>query len=260
MENENIDWKAQNVWKKWAYVEKTLASMNIKKSGFVKLGENEYGNKNGYDYFQLQDFLPELIRDVCYEVGVVFYTSFEGEDGNTAVTTIVNTDKPEERIVVQSKMPATPSFENDKRYDYKSRSYIPLSGEQKAQKVIKLEGAKQTYFRRYNLVNALNLSETDAIEAESNEANSISDPNACGTEKAEEDVPYDDPAPAVVKVVKKPTPEQMAELRSLYSGCKKKGACSEIVNELNKGVVNLTYEQCGKFIRKMQEVLNEQNR
>jgi hypothetical protein len=183
MENENIDWKAQNVWKKWAYVEKTLASMNIKKSGFVKLGENEYGNKNGYDYFQLQDFLPELIRDVCYEVGVVFYTSFEGEDGNTAVTTIVNTDKPEERIVVQSKMPATPSFENDKRYDYKSRSYIPLSGEQKAQKVIKLEGAKQTYFRRYNLVNALNLSETDAIEAESNETNSISGDNACGTEK-----------------------------------------------------------------------------
>lgn len=159
--------------------------MNIKKSGFVTLGKDENGKKKGYDYFQLQDFLPELIRNTCYEVGVVFYTSFEGEDGNTAVTTIVNTDKPEEKIVVKSKMPVTSSFENDKKYDYKTRAYVPLSAEEKNQKVIKLEGAKQTYFRRYNLVNALNLSETDAIEAESNETNSISGNNACGTEKTD---------------------------------------------------------------------------
>lgn len=157
--------------------------MNIKKSGFVALGKDECGKKKGYDYFQLQDFLPELIRNVCYEIGVVFYTSFEGEDGNTVITTIVNTDKPEEKIVIQSKMPATLSFENDKKYDYKTRVYVPLSAEEKNQKVIKLEGAKQTYFRRYNLVNALNLSETDAIEAESNETNCISGNNACGTEK-----------------------------------------------------------------------------
>lgn len=185
MENENIDWKTQNVWKKWAFVEKTFASINIKKSGSVTLSRDKYGNAKGYDYFQLQDFLPELIRNVCYEVGVVFYTSFEGEDGNTAVTTIVNTDQPEEKIVIKSKMPVAPSFDDDKRYDYKTNTYVPLSAEEKAQKLIKLEGGKQTYFRRYNLVNALNLSETDAIEAESNETNSISGDNACGTGKAD---------------------------------------------------------------------------
>lgn len=183
MENENIDWKTKNVWKKWAFVEKTFASINIKKSGSVTLSRDKYGNAKGYDYFQLQDFLPELIRNVCYEVGVVFYTSFEGEDGNTAVTTIVNTDQPEEKIVIQSRMPATLSFENDKKYDTKINTYVPLSAEEKNQKTIKLEGAKQTYYRRYNLVNALNLSETDAIEAESNETNSISGDDACGTGK-----------------------------------------------------------------------------
>lgn len=254
MENEKIDWKTQNVWQKWAFVEKTFASINIKKSGFVNLGEDKYGKKKGYDYFQLQDFLPELIRNTCYEVGVVFYTSFEGEDGNTAVTTIVNTDKPEEKIVIKSKMPVTLSFENDKKYDYKTRAYVPLSAEEKNQKVIKLEGAKQTYFRRYNLVNALNLSETDAIEAESNETNSISGNDACGTGKEEEDVPYDDPKPAVVEV-KKPTPEQIAKLRSLYKECKNKGLCPDVTNELTKGVLNLTHELSEKFIRKMQEAL-----
>lgn len=251
MENENIDWKTQNVWKKWAFVEKTFASMNIKKSGFVELGKDKYGKPKGYDYFQLQDFLPELIRNVCYEVGVVFYTSFEGEDGNTAVTTIVNTDQPEEKIVIKSKMPVIPSFENDKRYDYKANGYVPLSAEEKTQKAIKLEGAKQTYYRRYNLVNALNLSETDAIEAESNEANSISGDNACGTEKH-------DNAPAVVKVEKQPTPEQLDELRSLFKECKTKGLCHDVINELKKGVV-ITYEKYEECVREMQEALNEQN-
>lgn len=253
MKNEKIDWKTQNVWQKWAFVEKTFASMSIKKSGFVTLGKDEYGKKKGYDYFQLQDFLPELIRNVCYEVGVVFYTSFEGEDGNTVITTIVNTDRPEEKIVIKSKMPVTSSFENDKKYDYKARTYVPLSAEEKNQKAIKLEGAKQTYFRRYNLVNALNLSETDAIEAESNETNSISGNNACGTD--EEDVPYDDPKPAVVGVAKKPTPEQMTELRRLYKECKDKGLCPDVIDELKNGIGNMTHNQCAEIIRKIQEAL-----
>ena len=249
MENENIDWKTQNVWKKWAFVEKTFASINIKKSGSVTLSRDKYGNAKGYDYFQLQDFLPELIRNVCYEVGVVFYTSFEGEDGNTAVTTIINTDQPEEKIVIQSRMPATLSFENDKKYDYKTNTYVPLSAEEKNQKTIKLEGAKQTYYRRYNLVNALNLSETDAIEAESNETNSISGDNACGTEKH-------DNAPAVVEFKKQPTPEQLDELRCLFKECKTKGLCSDITNNIKKGVV-ITYEQYKEYARRMQEALNE---
>lgn len=249
MGNENIDWKTQNVWQKWAFVEKTFASMSIKKSGFVTLSKDGYGNKKGYDYFQLQDFLPELIRNVCYEVGVVFYTSFEGEDGNTAVTTIVNTDQPEEKIVIKSKMPVIPSFENDKRYDYKANGYVPLSAEEKTQKAIKLEGAKQTYFRRYNLVNALNLSETDAIEAESNETNSISGNNAFGTKK------YDN-TPAVAEVAKQPTPEQMDELRRLFKECKTKELCPDVINELKKGV-SITYEQCEEYTQKMQEALNK---
>lgn len=249
MENEKIDWKTQNVWKKWAFVEKTFASMNIKKSGFVSLGKDEFGRKKGYDYFQLQDFLPELIRNICFEVGVVFYTSFEGEDGNTAVTTIVNTDKPEEKIVIKSKMPVIPSFDGDKKYDYKSKAYVPLSAEEKAQKIIKLEGGKQTYFRRYNLVNALNISETDAIEAESNEINSISGDNACGTEKPNS-------IPDVVEVEKKPTPEQMAKLRRLYKECTDKGLCLDVTNKLKKGV-KLTYELYEEACGKMQEVLGK---
>ena len=250
MENEKIDWKTQNVWKKWAFVEKTFASMNIKKSGFVSLGRDAFGKMKGYDYFQLQDFLPELVRNICFEVGVVFYTSFEGEDGNTAVTTIVNTDKPEEKIVIKSKMPVIPSFDGDKKYDYKSKTYIPLSAEEKAQKIIKLEGGKQTYFRRYNLVNALNISETDAIEAESNETNSISGDNACGTEKY-------DVMPDVVKVEKKPTPEQMDKLRSLCKKCRDKGLCLDIINELNKNVSKLTYNLCEEAYGKMLEALGE---
>ena len=257
MKNEKNDWGTKNIWQKWAFVEKTFASMNIKKSGFVKLSEDRLGNEKGYNYFQLQDFLPELMRNVCYEVGVVFYTSFEGEDNNTAVTTIVNVDRPEEKIVIQSKMPAVQSFENDKKFDYKTHDYIPLSGEEKTQKAIKLEGAKQTYFRRYNLVNALNLSETDAIEAESSETNGISGHNACGAEKDKEDAPYNNPKPVAVEVKKEPTQEQMTELRKLYKECKEKKLCLNVLYELKNSVKNMTHDQCAEYIRKMQEALNE---
>jgi hypothetical protein len=73
----------------------------------------------------------------------------------------------------------------------------------------------------------------------------------------QEDVPYDDPKPVVVEVGKELTPEQMAELRNLYNECKNKRLCPDVINELKKGVSNLTYDGCEKFIREMQEALNE---
>jgi hypothetical protein len=33
--------------------------------------------------------------------------------------------------------------------------------------------------------------------------------------------------------------------------------CPDVINELKRGVSNLTYDRCEKFIREMQEALNE---
>lgn len=102
-----------------------------------KTGHNKFAN---YYYFELGDFLIPALQ-IFKEHGLTGVISFGKE---TADMQIVNVDKPEEVIVIESPM-----------------STAALKGCHEVQNL----GAVQTYLRRYLWVAALEIVEHDALDA-----------------------------------------------------------------------------------------------
>ena len=102
-----------------------------------KSGQNKFA---GYKYFELSDFVVPALK-IFKEVGLTSVISF-GKD--TADMRIVNNDKPDEVIVIESPM-----------------STAALKGCHEVQNL----GAVQTYLRRYLWVAALEIVEHDALDA-----------------------------------------------------------------------------------------------
>lgn len=102
-----------------------------------KTGHNKFAN---YYYFELGDFLIPALQ-IFKEHGLTGVISFGKE---TADMRIVNVDKPEEVIVIESPM-----------------STAALKGCHEVQNL----GAVQTYLRRYLWVAALEIVEHDALDA-----------------------------------------------------------------------------------------------
>ncbi len=102
-----------------------------------KSGQNKFA---GYKYFELSDFVVPALK-IFKEVGLTSVISF-GKD--TADMRIVNNDKPDEVIVIESPM-----------------STAALKGCHEVQNL----GAVQTYLRRYLWVTALEIVEHDALDA-----------------------------------------------------------------------------------------------
>lgn len=102
-----------------------------------KSGQNKFV---GYKYFELSDFVVPALK-IFKEVGLTSVISF-GKD--TADMRIVNNDKPDEVIVIESPM-----------------STAALKGCHEVQNL----GAVQTYLRRYLWVAALEIVEHDALDA-----------------------------------------------------------------------------------------------
>lgn len=102
-----------------------------------KSGNNKFA---GYDYFELQDFLPK-INELFNKYGLIGITSFDSE---YATLTICDTDKPAEQIVFSSPMAAA-----------------SLKGCHEIQNL----GATETYQRRYLYMIALEI--TDACPVDS---------------------------------------------------------------------------------------------
>lgn len=120
-----------NIYQKLNAAREAFHSKEIKKSGF-----NSYA---GYAYFELGDFIAPALT-IFKEVGLIGIVSF----GDTSATlTIVNEDKPDETIVINSPM-----------------SEAALKGCHAVQNL----GAVQTYLRRYLWVAALEIVEHDALE------------------------------------------------------------------------------------------------
>lgn len=156
---KEIDWTKVNVHKKLTYLQNHLACSGIKKTGNVSLG----AGKKGYDYIQLQDFTGELLK-VADEIGLCFITNFED---TKATLTVVNADKPEDKISISCRNIPIPDFKDEvvTQRNYKGEEVTKnLSDETRFQKQIKLEGASQTYIRRYLMVAILNLAVPDDIE------------------------------------------------------------------------------------------------
>ena len=120
-----------NVYQKLNEARDIFHQAKLKKSG-----HNKFAN---YYYFELGDFvIPAL--EIFKQIGLTSIISF-GKD--EASMTIVNNDKPEEKIVLTSPM-----------------SSAALKGCHEVQNL----GAVQTYLRRYLWVAALEIVEHDALD------------------------------------------------------------------------------------------------
>ena len=121
-----------NVYQKLNEAREQFHKAKLKKSG-----HNKFAN---YYYFELGDFvIPAL--EIFKTHGLTSIISFGKEE---ASMTIVNNDKPEEKIVLTSPM-----------------SSAALKGCHEVQNL----GAVQTYLRRYLWVAALEIVEHDALDA-----------------------------------------------------------------------------------------------
>ncbi|CAB5222850.1 Essential recombination function protein [uncultured Caudovirales phage] len=121
-----------NVYQKLNAARAKFHSIELKKSGHNKFA--------GYKYFELGDFIIPAL-EIFKEHGLTGIISFGKE---TADLRIVNNEKPEEMIVIESPM-----------------SSAALKGCHEVQNL----GAVQTYLRRYLWVAALEIVEHDAIDS-----------------------------------------------------------------------------------------------
>ena len=121
-----------NVYQKLNAAREKFHSIELKKSGHNKFA--------GYKYFELGDFIIPAL-EIFKEHGLTGIISFGKE---TADLRIINNEKPEEVIVIESPM-----------------SSAALKGCHEVQNL----GAVQTYLRRYLWVAALEIVEHDALDS-----------------------------------------------------------------------------------------------
>ena len=120
-----------NIYEKLQQCRVELQGMSLKKSGHNKF--------SGYDYFELQDFLP-AVNNMFAEKKLCSIVSF---DSDMAMLTIVNSEAPEEVIHFTSPM---------------------STAELKACHPVQNLGAVQSYERRYLYIAALEITEHDALD------------------------------------------------------------------------------------------------
>jgi hypothetical protein len=121
-----------NVYQKLNVARQMFHGIELKKSGHNKFA--------GYKYFELGDFIVPALR-IFENVGLTSIISFGKESADMR---IINIDKPEEMIVIESPM-----------------SEANLKGCHPVQNL----GAVQTYIRRYLWVAALEIVEHDALDS-----------------------------------------------------------------------------------------------
>lgn len=114
-----------------------LARLLLQEKKLTKSGKNKFA---GYEYFELQDFLP-AVQTIFADVGLcpVFRVGHE-----EATLTVYNVDKPEQYVLFTAPMAAA-----------------ELKGCHPVQNL----GASISYLRRYLYVNALEIVEHDALDA-----------------------------------------------------------------------------------------------
>ena len=114
------------------------ARIQLQATALKKSGKNKFA---GFEYFELGDFLP-TVQNIFTEKGVcgtiTFYTDL-------AILTIVDVDKPEDKIEFKSPM---------------------STAELKGCHAIQNLGAVQTYLRRYLWVAAMEIVEHDSLDAD----------------------------------------------------------------------------------------------
>lgn len=121
-----------NVYKKLQ-----IARLALQEKKLTKSGKNKFA---GYEYFELQDFIPS-VQTIFSDTGLCPVFRVGSSD---ATLTIYNTDNPEEYVLFTAPMAAA-----------------ELKGCHPVQNL----GASISYLRRYLYVNALEIVEHDALDA-----------------------------------------------------------------------------------------------
>lgn len=142
-----------NVFEKLQKSRVELQSMKLKKSGANKFA--------GYDYFELEDFIPQM-NEIFHNNKLFSQISFTSE---LATLTIYNAEKPDETIVFTSPM-----------------AEAKLKGCHDIQNL----GAVQSYQRRYLYMNALEIVERDALDTTTGKSEPAKEQQQSGPKKASE--------------------------------------------------------------------------
>lgn len=135
-EKEEIKEEKEN-YKMSVYLKLAKARVMLQQKGLKKSGKNKFA---GYEYFELQDFLP-AINEINAELGLITFISFGTE---LASMTIIDAEKPEQTIVINSPM-----------------AQATLKGCHDIQNL----GAVESYQRRYLYLTAYEIAEHDALDA-----------------------------------------------------------------------------------------------
>lgn len=126
------------------------ARIQLQATALKKSGKNKFA---GFEYFELGDFLP-TVQNIFTEKGlcgtITFYTDL-------AILTIVDVDKPEDKIEFKSPM---------------------STAELKGCHAIQNLGAVQTYLRRYLWVAAMEIVEHDSLDAVTGSDSKKAEPTA----------------------------------------------------------------------------------
>ena len=150
-----------------------LARLLLQEKKLTKSGKNKFA---GYEYFELQDFLP-TVQTIFADTGLC--AVFRCDDGGASLT-VYNTENPEQEIVFTAPMAAA-----------------ELKGCHPVQNL----GASISYLRRYLYVNALEIVEHDALDATTGSVAPVAKPAPAPTPK-----PAPAPAPKPVAQTESGTP------------------------------------------------------
>jgi hypothetical protein len=284
------NWRNKNIYEKLLYVSAELSKGGIKQSGDAGFESEKTGKYVNVKYVRRKDYLQRALM-LGEKVGLYWFSNPNVEK-NLLTTIAVNVSNPEEKLEVQNRT-LTPSgsvpskiMQNDgliqsygiRRNEYKIFNIIEsdaledLAEELKddddasQQKDLLVPITEKTKAELIQLLGQCDSNDNRVKDIASKDLSKMNEGWAVFAVKTlknileeKEDVPYDNSESAVVEVAKQPTPEQLDELRGLFKECKTKGLCSDVINELKRGVV-ITYEKYEEYVREMQEALNEQNR
>lgn len=146
----------KNVYQKIQSVRADLVALGLKKTG-----KNDYSN---YTYYELGDFLPSLNK-LMNDQGLCTRFVIQSKSGNSpekAVLEVFNSAKPEEKITFYSE---TAEVEIGKKRD----------GSGGAESIQNL-GGKITYMRRYLLMIAFEIIESDSVDRDRTKTAVVVDP------------------------------------------------------------------------------------
>ena len=135
---EKKDYTKMNVYQKLAIARAELGNRPLKKSGFNKF--------SGFSYFELSDFIAEITK-IFKDLNLVSVFKIKPNDLGieTAYMDIINADNPNDIV----------SFEA-------STAEAAVKGAS----TIQILGAKHTYMRRYLWLEAMEIAENDAQDAQ----------------------------------------------------------------------------------------------